>query len=94
MRLALSLFDFFLNLFGHFFSLFRTIRVNYKLKLKVNILDIIGRRLLIFKVWEPEITDFFLKHSKTAELFIDVGAHWGYYSILFALESSSDAQVY
>ena len=94
MRLALSLFDFFLNLFGHFFSLFRTIRVNYKLKLKVNILDIIGRRLLIFKVWEPEITDFFLQHSKTAELFIDVGAHWGYYSILFALESSPDAQVY
>jgi FkbM family methyltransferase len=68
--------------------------VNFKLRLKVNILDIIGRRLLIFKVWEPDITDIFLKNLKTAELFIDVGAHWGYYSVLFALESSPDAQVY
>lgn len=52
--------------------------------MEVNLFDIIGRRLFLFKVWEPRITKLLIENAKPNSIFLDVGAHWGYYSLLIA----------
>lgn len=39
-------------------------------------------KLLASRVWEPEVTEFIKQNLRPGQVFIDVGAHVGYYSLL------------
>jgi hypothetical protein len=44
--------------------------------------DIIGRSLYLSGVHEPNLTNFLYKNIKTDDVFFDIGANIGYYSLL------------
>ena len=44
--------------------------------------DMIGRRIFLFGVWEPEMTAYVEATLRPGGVFIDVGANIGYYSML------------
>jgi FkbM family methyltransferase len=44
--------------------------------------DMIGRRIFLFGVWEPEMTAYVEATLRPGRVFIDVGANIGYYSML------------
>lgn len=46
--------------------------------------DIIQRYLYIFGTWEPHISNWISRRLKPGDLFIDIGANVGYYSLLAA----------
>jgi FkbM family methyltransferase len=46
--------------------------------------DFIQRYLSVFGVWEPAITALVRSHLKPGDVFVDVGANVGYYSLLAA----------
>lgn len=48
----------------------------------VNAADLIGRSIYYFGKWEPNLTHYILDHLREGDVFIDVGANIGYFSIL------------
>ena len=46
--------------------------------------DVIQRYLYVFGVWEPTITSLVRQHLQPGDVFVDVGANIGYYSLLAA----------
>jgi len=46
--------------------------------------DIVGKHLYYFGVWEPNLTGWIRRRLKPGQLFVDVGANVGYYSLLAA----------
>lgn len=50
--------------------------------LEVDAEDIVGRYLYYFGVWEPNLTDWIRGRLSVGDVFVDVGANIGYYSVL------------
>ncbi len=50
--------------------------------LKVYLQDFIEAYVLLFGVWEPDISAFLDRRLKLGRMFIDVGSHAGYHSLL------------
>ncbi|WP_198374098.1 FkbM family methyltransferase [Neoroseomonas rubea] len=51
-------------------------------RLQVDLLDFIGSRLFHFGVWEPNITAVIMDTLRPGDVFCDVGANIGYYTVL------------
>ncbi len=51
-------------------------------------------QLGINRIYEPEMTDFFIKHILPGDTVLDIGAHIGYYSLLFADKVGKSGMVY
>ena len=54
------------------------------LRMRINFPDQIQERIYLFGVWEPVITRFVKSRLKPGDLFVDIGANVGYYSLLAA----------
>jgi FkbM family methyltransferase len=46
--------------------------------------SVLGPALLLYGLWEPEITEWFQLNVKPSQVVVDVGANVGYYSLLAA----------
>jgi FkbM family methyltransferase len=44
--------------------------------------DLIHRYLYLFGVWEPHVTEWLRNRLRPGDVFVDVGSHTGYYSLL------------
>lgn len=53
-------------------------------RLRCNSEDLIQARIIYFGEWEPNLTSFLRRRLKNDDVFIDIGANIGYYSILAA----------
>lgn len=62
--------------------------------LDVNTTDIIQRYIYYFGVWEPVLTDYIQRTLKTGDVFIDIGANIGYYTILASRLVGASGQVF
>ncbi len=51
-------------------------------RLQVDLRDFIGSRLFHFGVWEPHVTALVLDSLRAGDVFCDVGANIGYYTVL------------
>ncbi|MEO0076614.1 MAG: FkbM family methyltransferase [candidate division WOR-3 bacterium] len=51
-------------------------------------------QLSINGIYEPLVTNFFLKEVKPGNIIIDVGAHIGYYTLIFAKLAGQSGEVY
>jgi FkbM family methyltransferase len=51
-------------------------------KLSCNIRDFIQRRIYFFKIYEPNLTYFFINTIRQGDVVVDVGANIGYFSLL------------
>ncbi len=56
--------------------------------------DAIGAFLYFFRVWEPYITNFVVSSLKPGDVFLDVGANIGYYSVLAGNRVKAAGRVY
>ena len=54
------------------------------LRMRISFPDQIQERIYLFGVWEPVITRFVKSRLKPGDLFVDIGANVGYYSLLAA----------
>ena len=48
----------------------------------VDATDIVGKHIYYFGVWEPNLTNWIRRRLGAGQMFIDVGANVGYYSLL------------
>lgn len=56
--------------------------------------SVIARSIYLTGMWEPEVTGFIQSWLKPGMVVVDVGAHVGYYSLLFAQLVGQDGQVF
>lgn len=52
--------------------------------LEVDASDIVGKHIYYFGIWEPNLTRWIERRLRPGDLFIDVGANIGYYTLLAA----------
>lgn len=57
-------------------------RTCYGAKLEVDASDIVGRHIAYFGVWEPNLTRWLQRRLRPGDVFVDVGANVGYFSLL------------
>lgn len=62
--------------------LHRMARTRFGATFAVDTQDLIQRYLYLFGVWEPHMTRWLQRRLKPGDVFVDVGANIGYYSIL------------
>ncbi|MDR0994337.1 MAG: FkbM family methyltransferase [Verrucomicrobiota bacterium] len=55
--------------------------------------SVIGRSLYRTGIWEPEVTDFVRKVVEPGWHMLDIGAHIGYYTLLFAKRTGEGGRV-
>jgi FkbM family methyltransferase len=55
--------------------------------------DLIQRYVYFFGVWEPHLTDFIRRRLRRGDVFIDVGANIGYFSLLASTLVGEDGKV-
>jgi FkbM family methyltransferase len=55
--------------------------------------DLIERYLFVFGSWEPSLAAFLRSHLRPGDVFVDVGANVGYFSLLAARAVGSSGQV-
>jgi FkbM family methyltransferase len=55
--------------------------------------DLIERYLYVFGTWEPSLGAFFRGHLRAGDVFVDIGANVGYFSLLAARAVGPDGQV-
>src|SRR5271154_1682751 len=51
-------------------------------KIYCDLQDIIQEKIVYFDEWEPNLTAFLNRRLKSGDVFIDIGANIGYYSLL------------
>lgn len=61
-----------------------TARTTFSARIPVHTSDIIQRYLYLFGVWEPHLTAWISRRLRPGDVFVDVGANIGYYSLLAA----------
>ncbi len=59
----------------------------------VNARDIVGRYIYYFGIWEPNLTNWVSERLLPGDVFIDVGANVGYYSLLASKLVGQDGTV-
>lgn len=52
--------------------------------MQLNVTDLIQETILLEGLWDPFLTDFIQNNLKPGDVFIDIGAHVGYFSLLAA----------
>jgi FkbM family methyltransferase len=57
-------------------------RTRFGAVLGVDASDIVGKHIYYFGVWEPRLTDWIRERLKPGDLFVDVGANVGYFTVL------------
>ena len=70
------------------------VRTKFGARLLVNTADVIGRCICFFGVWEPSVSDYIAGALKPGDIFIDVGANIGYYTVLAAKRVGDTGRVY
>lgn len=55
---------------------------------------IMAPQLIVYRQWEPELCNYFLSALKLGNVFLDVGANFGYYTILAAHAVGASGRVY
>ena len=63
------------------------------LRMRIRLPDQIQERIYLFGVWEPAITRFVKGRLKPGDLFVDIGANVGYYSLFAAKLVGSEGRV-
>ncbi|MCH6161577.1 FkbM family methyltransferase [Streptomyces marispadix] len=63
-------------------SVRREARTRFGARLLVDSEDLIQRHLYMFGVWEPHLTHWLQARLKPGDVFVDVGANIGYFSVL------------
>ena len=61
-----------------------TVTASSGVHIKSNVMEFIQQRLIYFGVWEPNLTSFITRRLKEGDIFIDIGANIGYYSVIGA----------
>jgi FkbM family methyltransferase len=56
------------------------------LRMCLNIRDLIHQTILIEGCWDPQLTPFVKEHLHRGSVFVDIGAHSGYFSLLAGKE--------
>ena len=51
-------------------------------KIQCDIRDFIQRRIYFFRIYEPNLTHYITANVQPGELFVDLGANIGYFSLL------------
>ncbi|EHB50612.1 methyltransferase FkbM family [Mycolicibacterium rhodesiae JS60] len=59
-------------------------RTSFGAKLPCRVPDIIGTYIWVFQEWEPDLTRFIASRIGRGDVFVDVGANIGYYTLLAA----------
>jgi FkbM family methyltransferase len=59
-------------------------RTQFGARLSCNLKDLIQRKIAYFGVWEPHLTAYFKRALAPGDVFVDVGANIGYYTLLGA----------
>ena len=59
-------------------------RTIFAMDVSGNTIDHIQRRIYYFGTWEPNLTEFLMRRLCPGDLFVDVGANIGYFSLLAA----------
>ncbi len=59
-------------------------RTVFGMDISGNTIDHIQRRIYYFGIWEPNLTAFLMRRLSPGDLFVDVGANIGYFSLLAA----------
>jgi FkbM family methyltransferase len=54
----------------------------FRSTLQVDASDIVGKHIYYFGIWEPNLTHWIQRRLNPGDLFIDIGANIGYYSLL------------
>lgn len=62
----------------------RRCRTRFGARFNVDTQDLIQRYIYMFGVWEPNLTGWLSSRLKPGDVFVDVGANVGYYSVLGA----------
>jgi FkbM family methyltransferase len=60
----------------------RTIHTRFDMTMRVRFQEALGRALILNSVYEPEVTDRVKATLKPGDVFIDVGANMGYFTLL------------
>lgn len=68
-------------------------RTRFGARLTCRLTDFIQRKIAYFGVWEPHLTAYFQRVLKPGDVFVDVGANIGYYSLLAAPLVGSSGKV-
>lgn len=68
-------------------------KTNSGFTLEVDARDIVGKHIYYFGVWEPRLTDWLSDRLRPGDLFIDVGANVGYYTMLASRLVGKSGQV-
>ena len=56
--------------------------VVFGVKMLVDMDELASQKIMMFDCFEPGLTTFFLKEFQKGDVFYDVGAHYGYFSLL------------
>lgn len=59
-----------------------TTRTNFGAKIIGNTDELIQKYMLYFGCWEPNLTNYVKRRLRHGDVFVDVGAYFGYYSLL------------
>ncbi len=70
-----------------------TVKTSFGSSISGNTRDLIQRYIYYFGVWEPNITRWITENLKNGDVFVDVGANIGYYSLLASSLVGRDGKV-
>jgi FkbM family methyltransferase len=68
-------------------------RTRYGAKLEVDASDIVGSYIAYFGVWEPNLTSWLQERLRPGDVFVDVGANVGYFTLLASRLVGMDGRV-
>jgi len=70
-----------------------TLEIDRGVRMIVPRKDIVGRKIFLH-LFEPAIRDFISLYLKTGDIFVDVGAHLGYCTLLASIKVGKEGQVH
>lgn len=70
------------------------VQVIDRIKMNVDLRDLIQSYLFYFGIWEPTLTDFIRNRLSHGDVFVDVGANIGYFSCLASKRVGPSGAVY
>lgn len=64
------------------------------IKFELNTSDFVDKYLFVTGEYEPDVTDFILNNLKKGDVFMDIGANIGYFSILASKRVGNSGEIY